>query len=476
MLSNIAFFPRNIQHANFFSKVATHIEKQGVKCQFVREEGTIPGFKTFEFERKMAEIWDSFSSTDKDLNVISHGYPDFDFCRAIYSEREFNFFPEYFGSKVVSREFQLKYLSACFSIFESWLEESNVDGIFSELVIGMPDAILKAVAEKKGVKYYSVRQSKMTKGIVVCDKYYDEPIGMREFYKDYLENDIPLDVKDEAVKHISDLRNKIQHPAYMELTKKPLKLFSKYRIRTFFDRLFKTKISVFSTSRVKHPIIKPVMWSFRKYWNIIQTNFYYSKYFYAGSLAGIKYFIFPLHYEPESSTSVRAFCFSDQLATIKLLSKILPPTVQLVVKEHGGNQGYRKANFYRELSYMPNVIMLAADRDVSGLLKECLGVMTLTGRMGWESLVNNKPVICFGKSFWSWHKNIYRADSVSGLKAKIQEISQNKDNKYMVDEDELLAFTSSYIRCTHKGMFVLNAKGFSSDANIKHFSNILMSL
>lgn len=477
MTPAIAFFPRNPHHAKFFSLVAQDLKKQyGVTSLFVREIGSIENQEVFEFENEIEKTWDTIDISGASLERLQNEYPDFNFMRAIYSEREFNFFPFYFGDEPIFGEFQLKYLVGCFNVFEQWLDRGHIDFIVSELITGLADAVLKAVAEKKDINYYSVRPSKVTSGIVVCNKYYDEPVGMRQAYQSFIDNGIPEEIRSKALKHIAGLRDKIRPPAYMEITRKQHRLITKVKLATLFDRLFRERVPVNSISARRHPLKNPIRWAFYKKLNVWRMRWAHEKLFDKGVAPGERFFIYPLHYEPESSTSVRAFFFSDQLALIRLIAKVLPLGIKLVVKEHGGNQGYRKPDFYRELSYMPNVIMLPPEHDVSLLLRDCIGVITLTGRMGWEALVNNKCVITLGKTFWTFFDAVQYVESWKELADALHRCCRHGAQDGNHDDAKLVAFAAAYIQCTHEGSFVLNTCNFLSPGNISQFANLLLGL
>ena len=119
------FLPRNPHHAKFFARVAEALRDQhAIDSLFIREIGEIPNQKVFEFEREIENQWYSFDVSYEALQSLKNEYPEFNFMRAIYSEREFNFFPAYFGGKPVSCEHQLKYLVGCFSVFDQWVNSN----------------------------------------------------------------------------------------------------------------------------------------------------------------------------------------------------------------------------------------------------------------------------------------------------------------------------------------------------------------
>ena len=473
----VAFLTRNPHHDKFFARVADELqEKHAIDSLFIKEIGGIPNQQVFEFEREIENQWHSLDISYEALQTLKNAFPEFNFMRAIYSEREFNFYPTYFGDRPVSCEHQLKYLVGCFSVFDQWLTDNRIEFVVSEMIIGLADAVFKAVAEMRGIKYFSVRQSKVEPGLIVCDKFYDEPMGMLKTYAEYLEHGIPGPVKSRAAKHISRLREKITRPVYMEITSKPLRLLTKKNLRVLVERIFCDRITSNSISARRYPLLNPIRWALFKKFNVWRTHMAKEQLFASYVAEDERFFIYPLHYEPEASTAVRAFYFSDQLALIRLIAKVLPLGIKLVVKEHGGNQGYRKPEFYKELAYMPNVIMLPSRYDVGSLLKRCHGVITLTGRMGWEAIVNQKPVICLGKAYWSSLESVHRVESWKELSDAVQKSCEAAQGEDYHCEESILAFAAAYIECTYPGSFVLNSEALNMPSNINAFVEMLLDL
>ena len=479
MNKKIAFLPRNQFHINLFLKVGDYLKKNhSCDIVFIRELEKDNNYNVFEFEKEMEKIFHSVDVSYEGLEKIQKKYSEANFMRAIYSEREFNFFPEYFNYKHVSYDFQMRYLVSCIKVFESWLDKNDVTAVVSELLTGLPDSVLYEICKVRNIQYISIRSSKMTPGVIVCDKYYDEPKNMRDVYDDFIINGVPEDLLKKAKEHIFSIRNKAEKPAYMQLTKKKFKLFTLQRANTFIRRAGKEKILTSSISLYQHPILNPARWALHRFNNIRKTKQSFSKWFATEISSDDKYLVYPLHYEPEASTLIRAFHFSDQMCVIKQIIKVLPLGVKLVVKEHGGNQGYRKNNFYRELYYFPNVILVPPEYDGRKLITNSLGLITLTGRMGWEALTMNKPVIAFGKSFWTLFKQVKKPKSWRELKNNLQEIcGKNKDDTLdqasnFIDND-LIIYAAAYISQVYEANFVLGTDDLYDDLNVKRIAETL---
>jgi CDP-glycerol glycerophosphotransferase (TagB/SpsB family) len=114
-----------------------------------------------------------------------------------------------------------------------------------------------------------------------------------------------------------------------------------------------------------------------------------------------KFIFYALHYTPESSINGLAPYYIDQFRVIDALLLSLPPGYRLVVKEHPAMYGIRPRSFYRELRRRPGVVMAHPALDTRSLIARAEAVATVTGTIGIESYLLDKPCILFGRNFFS---------------------------------------------------------------------------
>jgi hypothetical protein len=121
------------------------------------------------------------------------------------------------------------------------------------------------------------------------------------------------------------------------------------------------------------------------------------------------YIYFPLHYQPERTTTPEGGRYADQYLAIDLLSGAVCDKCNIVVKEHPSQFDYtlvgqkgRVLDYYDFLSNMPKVKLAAMDNDQFKLIDNALATATITGTTGWESIVRGTPSIVFGNA---WYKN-----------------------------------------------------------------------
>ena len=127
------------------------------------------------------------------------------------------------------------------------------------------------------------------------------------------------------------------------------------------------------------------------------------------------YFLYPLHYHPEASTSVLAKEYTDELNVIENISKNLPFGKLLYVKDHMSAAGYSTMAFYKKVSSLPNVKLLHYSENTKELIQGSEAVITLTSTVGYEALLLHKKVFLFGEVFYSRHPNCQKIASWSDL-------------------------------------------------------------
>jgi len=122
---------------------------------------------------------------------------------------------------------------------------------------------------------------------------------------------------------------------------------------------------------------------------------------------GETYIYFPLHLQPELSTSALGGDYSDQLQAVEALSAWVPEGVKIYVKENPKQtEKQRDPFFFKRLSALKNVRMLSNSENTISLIKGSVAVATITGTAGWEALFHGKPVIAFGLAWYRWAQGV----------------------------------------------------------------------
>lgn len=122
-----------------------------------------------------------------------------------------------------------------------------------------------------------------------------------------------------------------------------------------------------------------------------------------------KYLYFPLHYQPERTSSPDGDIYVDQWLVINMISCLLPKGWNLYVKEHPsqfmfGRSGYmgRTIDFYKDINKFKNVKMIDSEINPFKLIDNAEAVVTLKGSTGTEAILRGTPALVFG---YAWYRN-----------------------------------------------------------------------
>lgn len=153
------------------------------------------------------------------------------------------------------------------------------------------------------------------------------------------------------------------------------------------------------------------------------------------------YVYFPLHLQPELTTSSLGGRYDDQIFAIERLSAWLPDGMLLFVKENPKQRSrYRDKSFYRRLEALENIILLDKSVSSSNLIRNSSAVATITGTAGWEALTEGKPAIYFGRPWYAGAPGAVEADKV--LTEPYEEWQRNYHGPSIAQLDDYLSILS----------------------------------
>ncbi len=182
-----------------------------------------------------------------------------------------------------------------------------------------------------------------------------------------------------------------------------------------------------------------------------------------------RFFLYPLHYHPEASTSVLASDYIDELTVIKAIAFRLPTDVKLVVKEHPSATALQPLSFYRELDALPNVELVAPGLNSKSLARRAIGVVCLTSTLGFEGAALNKPVICLGDVLYGYFPNVRMIEHFGDLSDALDWAMAYQP----IDPERIVEAMAAYVEYIDPGSF--SFKGSLQDtAAIDHVARILL--
>lgn len=136
---------------------------------------------------------------------------------------------------------------------------------------------------------------------------------------------------------------------------------------------------------------------------------------YREPVEGERFLLYPLHFHPESSTSILAGTYLDEYEVIRNIAFSLPPGVVLYVKDHVSAYGYPPRAFYRRLAALPNVRLISPFANTKALIRAARAVITLTSTVGYEALLLGRRVFLFGSVFYQDHPDVVRIGNPAAL-------------------------------------------------------------
>jgi hypothetical protein len=161
-----------------------------------------------------------------------------------------------------------------------------------------------------------------------------------------------------------------------------------------------------------------------------------------------------LQCEPERQTCPAGGVFGNQYLMIDMLSKLVPQGWKIYVKEHVSQfkvyqaaERAKPVEFYNMIASMPNVQLVPLTYTSFELIDKARASATVSGTVGWESVVRGKPTLLFGYAWYRDCKGVFITHTVENCKKAIHEIK----NGYQVDLNEVKCFARVVERCSVKG-------------------------
>jgi len=438
----------------FWGKFAHQIKKEGDECVGIINSKIVEYEKKKYFSAKMKFIskidWciENYQKDKKEFGNLSWRELFIIFDR--FKRLDFNY------------DNSLEMVSQLYQFFEFIFEKEKPDVIISETPSCLFNGIAYYFCQMNKVPYLGLITSRFRDRIDIynlettCSKY-------EKTFKGINNDDISSEEKQFAKNFIEKFTSHQELPSYMGLGKihftqfgfikhylRRIKELGRSRFQYFLNRKHFKEFDYESENIFKNSFWAPLEAEKRKFRILFQKNIF-------NRLINLdnnqKFFLFPLHLQPEASTAVLATYFCDQLNTIKNIAFSLPFPYKLYVKEHPSAVGTKPRSFYKKLQQLPNVVLISSYENVENLIKKSSGVITLTSTIGMEAVLIGKPVYVLGNVFYSYHPLCRKVKSFEELKNRIQDDLINKPN---IDNLENInyRFIISYLRNTIKGNIV----------------------
>jgi hypothetical protein len=138
------------------------------------------------------------------------------------------------------------------------------------------------------------------------------------------------------------------------------------------------------------------------------------------------YVYMPLHLIPESTTFVKAPFYVNELFLIEQISKSLPITWKLYVKEHQAMIGERSFQFYKKIKQFPNVRLVQFNfyDDPKPWIENAKGVITISGSTAYEAAILGKKSVVFADVPFKLIEGVTKVDTFEKLASSFAEFGE----------------------------------------------------
>lgn len=448
----------------FFNHLVKLLHKDGaeicvaVDSELSRDNNKIDalGFPIYEFSK--------FFRDHKTDPAILARYSKYNLNSTLLSDYERAQVYRVWGKKDEGYFDRLK--SALLTFWENIFEERKIDVVLYENVSNTFSHLAWLVAEEKGKRYIGIGGSRIPgRFSISSDPLNDSRTFMFFSAINNKKIAVPASVREWSETYLANIENIV--PDYMKINGLDnVKLVSRYvnfdKLKLVF-RLFKhLKDDAYHSFQAGNPVKTYIHLFERNLLRKIKTK--RLKNYYDQSRTDENFLLYPMHFHPESSTSILASTYLDEYEVIRNIAFNLPEGMKLYVKDHISAWGYPSLDFYNKIKSLPNVRVLSPTEATKQLIKNSKGVITLTSTVGYEALLLGKKVFLYGEVFYSFHKSVVKITSPADL---FNFFKDNLNKEVTPEKEYTLAFLASCYLATYPGSLNLMLQGDSAEKKAK---------
>lgn len=401
---------------NFFNELAKRFAQDGahvfiaVDSKFSKEENGLDalGFDVNEFT--------SFFASHKIDDTILQRYAKFNLNSALLSDFERAEVYQIWG-KNINQQFYDRLKSALLTFFENLFEKHCIDIVIFENVSNTFAHFAMLVAKNNGAIYCGIGGSRLPGRFSITE----DPLEDEEPRKIFAEiNAGRVNIPDEVKQWAFDYLNTIETvtPDYMKINGlEKLGLLTRYFRRDRIKKLRSLLRHSCDSRTDAFQIGNPLLTHFNLFSRNARRRFKVGiiRKLYETPRVDERFLLYPMHFHPESSTSILAGTYLDEYEVIRNIAFNLPEGIRLYVKDHISAWGYPSLEFYRKIKRLPNVRLLSPTEPTKQLIKQSAGVITLTSTVGYEALLLNTRVFLLGRVFYEFHKGVMTVENPKNL-------------------------------------------------------------
>jgi hypothetical protein len=185
-----------------------------------------------------------------------------------------------------------------------------------------------------------------------------------------------------------------------------------------------------------------------------------------------KFVYFPLHYQPELTTTAIGGIYCDQVLAIEKLANFLPDDWLIYIKENPKQSSYQRGpDFFERIKPIKKAKIVPLSTNTYKLIKHCVFVATITGTPGWEAITWGKNTLAFGNAWYRKLPGIFEFSD----KLKLENILN-----YKVDHSDLEQKVGELVAKLPDGVidshYAEELENFDANKNAKTIAKLIEEL
>lgn len=439
----------------FFNKLIRLFEGEGheisiaVDSEFSRDQNNLKNFKCDIHE------FSSFFSKHTTDNSLLEKYSEFNLNAALLSDFERSEIYKISSVRDSSYYQQLKSSLLCF--FEKIIVDGGIDLVLYEGVSNSFAHFAYFVCVKHGAEYKGLMASRLPGRFVIttdpCAEYREVERTLDEIVSGSIV--VTPEVRAWCESYLDDIENIV--PDYMYYNRlDDVRLVKRYFSVEKLKKVIRVVKHLGDDHHHAFQIGNPLKHSFQMFWRNFSRKFKakrLGRYFQEPDYKD-NFFLYPLHFHPESSTSILAGTYLNEYEVIRNIAFNLPEGTLLYVKDHLSAFAFPQVGFYKKLSLLPNVKLLAPTAPTKKLIKSACAIITLTSTVGYEAVLLNKRVYLYGNIFYQFHPSVVRIEDPRKI---FEVLKAGLEENLHIDREYNINFLSAYYMCTRSGRLNLMA-------------------
>jgi hypothetical protein len=399
------------------------------------------GLPTWNLADYLTVHWADFDTSSAAVRELERQYGNPFMAWFVYADA---YIPSY------DHETILKMTVGHLRFWEEYFTQETPVAFVSQSPQSLADLTRQVVALERGVQPMGLCVTRMPNGRFCTTRNYEDRWDYVDYhYERLLDRDLEPDEREQAESFLEAFRESAMVPGYMHLDW-PVPTAKPNFVRGFFERLYNWHFEGWGRG-YDYITLSPWVGLMRYGRILVKANLMRHAGLYANLFEDPHddepFVLFPLHFQPEASTRVRAPYFLDQPALIENLARSIPLSHKLYVKEHKSSLGRRDRAYYRRIASLPNVRLVSPFANTRRLIQQAEAIIVITSTVGWEGLLYERPVVVLGNTFYNPSGLAYRVTDIHQLPGALQRTM----TEHRPDREKLLKFIAALFKGSHEG-------------------------